>query len=270
MIRLLGGTLLVIVPFLPGFAGEPWTARPLGLAGLGIALPPDPGSLVLNPAAIATAHTLQACVSLNSGTFGVPELRSRSFVALVPLTSVSVGVGIRRFGFDLYKETSLIAGMAGRVQEALDVGLGVELRNVSIHHYGSQTLPLVTIGMQCGISENIVLGGRITNIHGASIGQNRERLPRVVGVGLSYLPVPGFLASAEVEKDTRWPVTVKCGVELQIVSPLWIRAGIASDPSVWAIGGTLRASLAEFTYGGSFHPALGWTHCVELGFRVPE
>lgn len=270
MFRLLGGTLLALISFLPAWAGEPWTTRPLGLAGIGVALPSDPGSLVLNPAAIASAHTMQACVSLNPGSFGMSELRSKAVVALVPLTGASVGVGIRRFGFDLYNETSLIAGTAARVEESFDLGLSVELRNISIHKYGSHILPLVTIGMQCRISEDIVVGGRIANIHGASLGQNGERLPRVVVIGLSYLPVPGFRASAEGEKDTRWPVNVKCGVELQIVSLLWLRAGIASDPSVWAVGGTLRSSLAEFSYGGSFHPVLGWTHSVELGFGVPE
>lgn len=241
------------------------SARHIGLAGLSTALPLDhvnPG----NPAGPATASSAVVSAALVPGLFGMPELRSTTVCAVVPVVPMVFGAGVRRFGFDLYEETSILLAGATRITDRHAAGAAVEFRRVAIKGYGSRTIPLLSVGVQFRLPGSLLVGGKTGNLLGMKIG--RERIPRSVTAGISSVPVQGVLLSAEIEGDTRSPATLRCGVEVRLVPFFTIRAGTAWDPSRWAVGGTVSTSFSEFTYGGDYHPVLGWTHCVELAIVV--
>lgn len=259
------GTLMGAFLYMIAHAGEPRSARQIGLAGVSAALPHD-HSFIANPAGVATVSSSTVSLTLLPGLFGIPELRSTAACAVVPFSSVVLGAGVKRFGFDLYRETSFLAAGATRIDEHHAVGVAVELRRVAIQDYGSQTIPLVSVGMLLRLPGSLLVGGRTGNLLGVRIGH--ERVPRSLTAGISSVPLEGVLLSAEIEGDTRSAVTVRCGIEVRPVPFFTLRAGTAWDPSRWAIGGTISTRFSEFSYGGDLHPVLGWTHCIELAIAV--
>ncbi|MBI4418486.1 MAG: hypothetical protein HY563_06885 [Ignavibacteriales bacterium] len=262
------GVLLCVLPFSVVISGEPWSARQQGLAGLSVSLPSAHGNLIRNPAGIASIRSFTVHPSFSPGFYNLPELRSTSLILILPLTPATIGTGVRRFGFDLYRETSFVAGVGIQLHESLAGGIALEAKDIVIKGYGSQVVPLVTVGVQAGVSDRILVGGRIENILGAVLGKGRERIPRSAAVGVSAALGGGFLFAAELENDTRDPAIMRWGCEIRPVDAVCLRAALATDPDRWAAGGTISIGYAEFSYGGTFHPILGWTHVLELGVRV--
>jgi hypothetical protein len=93
-----------------------------------------------------------------------------------------------------------------------------------------------------------------------------ESLPFVLAVGAAWT-TERLRVVCDLEKDARYPVTVRAGIEFLPMDPLALRIGAVNAPASFAAGmGVLLASV-EAQYAVSIHPDLGWTHSLGIGFR---
>jgi len=76
--------------------------------------------------------------------------------------------------------------------------------------------------------------------------------------------------SVELEKDIRYPLSIKAGIEQVIFQMLRLRGGVANNPNKVSAGIAVRCSSVEFAYAGYSHADLGWTHQIELGYTLNE
>ncbi len=247
---------------------QPWSARQRGLAGVRCVLVADPACIVVQPAGLASMNSLSIAASLTPAIFDLPELRTRSLSAGIPVSFGGVGLGVHMFGFELYREASVTIGSGIAMDDRLlKAGASVEFRRYEIVGYGMETLVLLNVGVIHEFHEMIAISGTVDNVFNAALGRNKERLPRAVSLGLLAVLSSEFLSAVEIEKNTRDPAFIKVALEFRPLSSVALRSGVSTDPFLWSAGCSFSVGPVSFDYGGTQHDILGWTHQIDIRFR---
>ncbi len=227
----------------------------------------DPDSLAVNPSGLAFLKLMAVSISFTPGIMGLAELKSQSALGGVPTEFGGIGMGVRRFGFDLYRETSFLAGGGVLAGNDMAVGACWEFRNYAIKGYGVQTVALLNVSVTKKFHDVFAVSGTVHNALSATLGKKPERIPRVVSLGVLVTAGSEFLAAFEVEKSTRDPAFLKAALEFRPLPSIAVRAGCSTDLMLWNFGCSVSAGFLSFGYGGTNHGVLGWTHQMSGDFR---
>lgn len=248
---------------------KPWSARHRGLSGARCPLFAEPASIVVQPAGLAWMNSFTAAASFTPAMFEMPELQTHSIAIGIPLSFGGIGFGVRRFGFELYRETSVAVGCGMVMDDGLAIGATAEFRKHAIKGYGTQTPVLLNIGVLHKVHELVVISGTVDNVLNASLGKKEERLPRAVSLGLTAALSADLLSVVEVEKNTRDPAFLRVALEFRPLLAIALRSGLSTEPLQWTAGCLVSFGPFSFEYGGTHHGLLGWTHQVDVTFRGP-
>lgn len=241
-------------------------AKAVGLANAFVAVADNPWALYYNPAGLSSLTSIEISAFLIPQQFGMNELRTVSLAGNIPTNFGTFAAGVSQFGFALYRETQISLGLGSRVDWGASAGITTHLTRISIDQYGATQVATVDVGLLAQVQDQVALGFNYKNLLGASLPS--ERLPQVFSLGASYLPVPDVTAVVELEKDIRHPLVIKAGAEQTFLDMLTVRAGVSNNPDKFSAGIGVRYASLEFSYAGYSHSQLGWTHQIELTFRV--
>lgn len=243
--------------------------RPIGLGNAFVAVGNSPWATVYNPAGLTSVRSMQGAVFCVPEQFGMKELRTISAAIAIPFGPGTACVMIEQFGFELYRETSLALGLGIVVDDGLAGGLTINIDRISIERYGNATKAIIDAGAVVDVREDFHLGFNWKNVAATGVGANDERLPQVLIVGASYDISRDSRCTFELEKDIRHPFIAKAGYEQRFLDVFSLRFGASNNPDKFSFGiGVLYAGI-EFSYAGYSHARLGWTHQVELSFKIP-
>jgi len=270
-----GGELGLVLAFLSSVAvaaseDNGRGAKAIALGNAFVAIADNPWAVAYNPAGLTQLTTLQGSVFFVPRQFDLPELKTASLAIAVPFTFASYGLSVEQFGFELYRETSLTVAAGRTIDGGVSAGVSLNLQRISIERYGSTQCLTVDVGLLASALEDLSFGFAVKNIGAAKIGSKGERLPQILLMGARSSPLPDFQLTLEMEKDTRYPFTVKAGVEQRFFDILALRLGAASNPDKFSGGFGIRFSYFEFSYAGYSHAQLGWTHQLEISFQPSE
>ncbi len=224
----------------------------------------------VNPAGLQQLFSLQASLFVAPAQFGLPELRTFACAAGLPLDFVALGVAVEQFGFELYKETNIRLGFARNIDWGVSAGVAINIRRFDIAGYGSTTNALIDVGLLAEAHPTLIFGFSMKNLAGAKMGTDSQRLPQTFFLGARYVPIKSFTVAIELEKESRHQPMLKVGLEQRVLGLLSLRAGVTDDPNSISAGFGAGASLFEFSYAGSSHPELGWSHQLELAIRLHQ
>jgi hypothetical protein len=202
--------------------------------------------------------------------FGLRELRTIAFSGAFTLAGGTASACFEQFGFDLYREFNGILGFGSQIGAGLSGGVAMEWRRVAIKGYGASDALIITAGCVVDLAQDIYLGFVGHNIFGATIGIERQRLAQTAAMGISYKPLPSILMVLEAEKDVRYSLTMKAGLEVQAFENLVLRSGIEQDPDFVTAGFSVYYGSTEFGYAVFVHSQLGWTHQIEISVRLEK
>jgi hypothetical protein len=241
-------------------------ARSVGRGGCGIAGPDDPWCAVTNwgsgmGSGMAVAFT--AAPSL----YGVDELRTAAALVRAEWEGNSVGCAVERLGTGLFSRTTAIVGGGLSVGGGLRLGFGVNWREERYARYGRGTSLCIDGGSTVALSDDLTAGLSCTNMVGAIAGARDIAPPRVVRIGGSWIAGARVLLAAELEKDLRFPLMSRAGLEYEPAKGFRIRGGIGDEQARFGFGCTLTIGAVAVTYAADIHRELGWTHIVEAGLR---
>ncbi|MBM4168315.1 MAG: hypothetical protein FJ215_04070 [Ignavibacteria bacterium] len=243
-------------------------ARSTAMGGASVAGSADVWAVHSNPARLAGISAIVVSAFLMPELFGLKELRTVGIGGVMPVGPVSIGVNAVQFGFELYKETNVSASVGGEIDWDIAGGLTVHVNRFSFDRYGATTTILIDCGLQATPLKDLRLGFAAKNISGTTIGSTNERLPRLFTFGTAYSPIRNFNIAVELEKDVRFPLSLKAGVEQTFFDILSLRLGTSSQPDIFSGGIGMSYSMFDFEYAGFHHPDLGWTHQIEVGIVV--
>jgi hypothetical protein len=264
--------LLTSLPWfaLAGFESNGRGARPIALSNAFVAMGNSPWSTVYNPAGLASCYGSEGSLYLSPQQFGMKELRTISAAGVIPFGGGSAGLVLGQFGFELYRETELTAGVGGTIDDGIAIGGAFNIVRISLERYGTATISSYDLGALLEIVSGLRIGFDWKNVTAAKIAGTGESLPQLLATGLCYDLSAESRATMELEKDIRFPFSLKAGLEHTFLRVLTLRVGMCNNPDKFSCGLGLRVAGFELSYAGYNHAQLGWTHQIEISFKVEQ
>jgi len=241
-------------------------ARQISICNSDIAASDDVFAIFSNPAGPAQIPWRETGVFYSPAPFGIKELANGYITHNEYTAAGSFTAGIMTFGYNLYRETKILAGYSLQVARGVFFGSAVNYHMVTIKNYGNDGSLYLNAGALAYLNENISLGFSVINLNHSSWGKEDDQIPMVFHSGISFDYEDKFLIHLSAHKDVRYDFSVSGGVEYYIFNLLSIRSGAATEPLRYSLGTGIHISYFSFDYALSLHQDLGSTHQVSLIF----
>lgn len=251
------------------FERLPAGGRNRALAGATQVSKNDPFCLETNPASAEEASAPCVAFSFSPGSFGLTELQRMEVAAMVPAFGGSLGVVGRSFGFDLYRETTLLGAFGVEVSQGVFFGLSAAWYNLRIAGYGHAGCMGLGLGVTARLAEQLRYGVSLRNINQPTLGQTEESVHGEILSAVEFSPVPSFLLALGLTKVPDFAVSGSVGAEWQVADAFAIRVGADEGLDAFSAGFGIRILHVDVDYGVSIHPDLGLTHAFSLLIAFP-
>jgi len=260
---------LVIVFLLQPFALHAQYFTPIGarlnsMGNASVAVS-DAFSIFSNPANSALLDKTSVAVYADH-RYSIAGLNSLAFASNHIVQKTHISVGATRFGDELLNHNRVEVAAAYKIR-LVSLGLGLGYQQLMISENGVARTMTLQFGGTVEISPRIRYAAHVYNMLRAKV-DTRSPLyyPVIMRTGFSYLPVKAAIISAEIEKDSRFELNFKLGLEYQLKEWIYLRTGINSHP-LNAFGGIgFKQKDWKLDYGVSFHNRLGMVHYLSLIF----
>jgi hypothetical protein len=196
--------------------------------------------------------------------FGLKELANGTLNFVEPTKFGAFGLSAKTYGFELYREVTATLTYANNYRKRIYYGANFNYYSLKIQNYGSASSFGVDIGILGYVTDFLRWGFSAYNLNHPSIGTQKDKLPQVYRTGLSYQPRNDLNIMVDAEKDARYPLTIKAGIEYNLYGMVDIRSGLSSEPAKFSGGVGINYSLFEIAYAFYNHNDLGITHTASV------
>ena len=210
--------------------------KAIGMANAFVAVSDNCWAIDYNPAGLTKLTALQCSAFIIPDQFGLQELKTTALAAAVPFSFSTIGIKVEKFGFDLYSETEFETAFAKEIDKNISAGITLEYYRLAIARYGTASSFLINGGLIANVIENVNIGFTAHNITAATLGKTGEKMPQEFDLGVCWSPFHDLQVSIEMEKDIRFPASIKMGFEQIVFSVIALRAGIANNPDKYSFG----------------------------------
>jgi hypothetical protein len=235
-------------------------AKAIALNGAFTSLANNSLAVFYNPSGLGQMKYRELSVFYSPAPFGLTELSTQSLTYAEPIKYGVLGVGIKNYGFDLYREFNFVISYANNFQNRLFFGLNVNYYNLSIKNYNSASSFGFDGGAMVYLNKYLRWGFLGRNITGSTIGVSEEKIAQVYRTGFDYQPLEELNLLFEIEKDVKYPISVRGGFEYSILENIDLRAGAGSEPTSFTGGIGFSYNIFQLDYAIYKSPDLGITH----------
>lgn len=239
-------------------------AKQISLSNSDVALSNDVFSLFNNPAGLSQMNWRELGIYYSPSPFGLSELANGYVAFNEPFKFGSIGIGAMTYGFELYRENKFSVGYSYNHINKLFVGAVINLHTVSIKNYGDENIFYLNAGGLFYLQSDLRLGFSVQNINRASFGNEKDNVPLVFNLGVSYDVLEEFIFNLGLEKDIRYNYSVRGGIEYNLFDYISLRTGFSNEPSRYSAGIGINYSYFSLDYAFFTHQDLGLTHQAGL------
>ncbi len=236
----------------------------LGMGGASVAVS-NYWSAENNQAGLGFLEQMGGGISYES-RFGIKEMGIKAGAFAMPLKTGAMALSISSYGFNLYNENK--AGFGYGLKFSEKFAAGIQLNYVSTQlgeNYGKTQNFTAALGIQAKLTEELSMGAHLYNPTRAKLAEfNNERIPTVMRWGLQYKFSPKVSMAADVDKNSYEKTMFRVGMEYAPIDILYLRMGIATNPSQHAFGVGIQTSDFRIDIASGYHPRLGFTPAVSL------
>lgn len=240
-------------------------ARSLSMGQTGVAIPGSSWSTFSN---IALLPTDQNHVSFYGFRYvGISEITDMAASVSIRTKKGVIGAGVHRYGFNLFNENRFMLGYKNSLGK---FHYGVSASYIHVFqggNYGSAGAFGADLGIATEITEQLWLGARATNINQPSYGDTDEQLPRELAAGISYRFSDRALITSEIVKDVLFPLSFRTGVDVELISSLFARAGFSTEPETYSFGFGYIKDSWSINFGLQQHNPLGLSPALDIGIQ---
>jgi hypothetical protein len=229
----------------------------------------DEWSLFNNVAGLAGLTKPQIGFALESAPY-LPGANRLAAIFSGPLGHAAVGGGLFHFGDDLYNEQMVSLGFANHVGIA---SLGARLNYVQYHAegFGTRRALAVDFGGIAEITPQVFVGAYIVNLNQARIATSpSEQLPTKLVAGLGFQPSKKAFLAIEVSKDLDYDLTLKCGLEYEIIRNVAIRTGFNIHPDAGFFGFGISSNRFKVAYALQYNQQLSVVQQTSISYRLEK
>lgn len=211
-----------------------------------------------------------AIFSTYSSHYNFDGINTLGIVATMPVTDdLGLGFTIQRFGDKVFNQISVGTGAGHRIGR-FSLGLKLNYLQTAIHSSAiifSKKALVFEFGGIVTISSKLYFGAHMYNVTQSSYSDtSRETVDTSLRAGFLYKPSKTVELNVEVEKITAYPMTLRVGLEYEIVKRFFVRTGINSKPQTNHFGVGFKGNKFHLDYAMHTHPQLGWSHHISLGY----
>ncbi len=235
-------------------------ARATGLNGAFTSLSNNSLAIFYNPAGLGQLRYREASIFYNPSPFGISEISTAALTYDEPLAIGTLGLGIKTYGFDLYRETSIIASYGNNFRNKLFYGINFNFYNLKIQNYNSAFTLGVDLGAMAYITSFLKWGFFAKNLSGSKIGESKQRLAQVYRTGITIQPRNDINFILDIEKDVKYPLSFRGGVEYSVNDFADLRCGVGTEPTSFAGGISLSYNFFQIDYAIYRYQDLGITN----------
>lgn len=198
----------------------------------------------------------------HENTFLVSEYSLHAIGLTLPALQGTFSLNYTFFGYSQFNESKVGLAYGRSFGEKFAAGIQLDYLNTFINDENANSGTLaVEGGIMAQPAENLYIGAHVFNPTQARINNlpENELVPTVVRMGVGYFFGEKAFLGGEVAKTTDAPVVMKAGLEYRIIPSLFVRAGIASQPtrSSFGLGFHLHRIRADVAF--THHQILGFT-----------
>ncbi len=172
----------------------------------------------------------------------------------------SIGASFIQFGYELYNENKIGIAYAKAFGQYIQIGVQLDyLFLKSNDDYGRQDAVTFEIGLQSHVTDKLTLGTYLFNPVSIKMHTfNDAKIPTVFRFAIDYQFTKNFSAQCEVEKNTSHKgVSLRAGLEYEVVSNLYIRAGAQCNPGILTFGIGYQIKFFQINIAAQMHNQLG-------------
>lgn len=246
-------------------AATPMGARAQGLAFASATLS-DEWSAFNNIGGLSKVNHLTAACTYEARP-GIAAFNTMAAAVALPIPFGVTGIGIFRFGDDLYNEQIVTTGFSNTFGLA---SLGIRLNYIQYHAegFGNKGVLSLSFGGIATLSPVFSVGAYITNINQPALSEDQERLPTVLTVGVAFKPSDKLLLTAELEKDLEYTPLWKAGLEYAFYKKFWFRTGFNLQPNAAFIGLGFKPEKFRLDYAFMQTSEQGARHQATVAYRL--
>lgn len=189
--------------------------------------------------------------------------------ALTPTKIGTVGLGIFRFGDDVYNESLVSFGYGSSIG---NTSLGAKINYVQYRAegFGVNTATSIDFGGITRITPQISVGAYITNLSQSKLMEtDGERLPTKLVAGLGFSPSEKVFLTTEIEKDLDYQITWRSGLEYAVYKKVFFRTGFNTNPNAAYFGLGARKRNLKIDYGLKYNQLTGTAHQASAVYLFP-
>lgn len=240
-------------------------ARPLGMGGTFVAVANTGEALYYNPAGLWLINNPNV-QTFYSAPFNLKELGTTAFNFTYPSSVGNATVNFETYGYDLFAETTFGIAYSQSFKERLIYAAVINYNHLNIKNTGAAGTIGIDLGLMFRPHEVVTLGFASRNVNKPEIAH--DPLPQTFSMGASIHMIDPLILNVDVYKDVKFPVDVRFGAEYQFFDKLFLRAGMASEPSIFSAGLGFDFGKGAVDYAIYSHPDLGVTHAVSASFHI--
>jgi hypothetical protein len=237
-------------------------AKQIALANSNIALENNVFAIFNNPAGLGLVNSREFGIYYSPSPFGIKELSNAYLAYLEPSSFGNLSIGAYTYGFELYRENQLNLAYSTKFSDNIYLGLTTFYHSVHIDRYGNSGVFNIKIGGIFILNQNFSLGFSLHNP--LRFNKTKIELPLIYLAGFSYTPIKNSSLNFAVVKEMDFPVSVKFGIEYEIIEYLQLRVGTQNEPDIYSGGIGIFYSFMNLNYAITSHPELELSHQVDL------
>lgn len=240
-------------------------ARPLGMGGTFVAVANTGDAMYYNPAGLWQIGNPYA-QAYYSAPFNLKDLGTTAFNFTYPSSFGNGTINFESFGSDLYRETTIGLAFSRSFRGKLIYGVVLNYDHLNIKDAGSAGTIGCDMGLMFRPHEMVTVGFAARNINRPKIEE--DALPQTFSMGTGIRMIDHLLLSVDVYKDIKFPTDVRFGAEYQFFEKLFLRVGMAREPSLFSAGLGFDFGKGAVDYAIYSHPDLGVTHAISASFHI--
>lgn len=178
----------------------------------------------------------------------------------LPFKPITMGIGLLTFGDEKYHENTFIIGGARRVTQKWIAGLSMKILHLHIERYGTWTGIAIDGGISFAPLDHWTLGIAVNHLTSSKLSPTSVSIGSNTRIGIQFEPEKGFWFAFELDKNVRYPLELRGGMEWQAMKNFVLRFGMTQNPSSISGGIGYTFDKIRLDYACHFHPQLGISH----------
>ncbi|MEP2667542.1 MAG: hypothetical protein ABJH04_01030 [Cyclobacteriaceae bacterium] len=229
----------------------------------------DPWSLFNNTAGMAKIKAASAnfAYAINPSLSGA----DRAAASLnLPMSIGTFGVGVFKFGDELYSEQVFSAGYANHFGLA-SLGLKVNYVQYRAEGLGAHSALSLNFGGIAELTPKVSVGAYIINLNQPQLSSGTdESLPVILVTGVQFHPQEELILLLEIEKDLHYKPTIKGGVEYAFHKKVKARTGFNLNPNTIHGGIGYQSTRLFIDYALQYNTALKTTYQLSTNYLLSK